>query len=56
MYKVLKALKENNVYDFKTDAFGIHADDTRKAKKALQFHNGIGGWRLEKKYLKPVSE
>ena len=58
MFKALKALKENNVrvYSVKTDAFHIHADDKKKAKKALEFHNGIGGWRLENKYLKSVSE
>ena len=58
MYKALKALKENNVrvYSVKTDAFHIHADDKKKAKKALEFHNGIGGWRLENKYLKSVWE
>ena len=50
MYKAYKALKENNVrvYAVKTDAYHIHKNDVRKARRVLDFHNGIGGWRLER--------
>ena len=47
MYKALKALKENNVrvYGVKTDAFHIHADDKRKAKKNIRISQRH--WRVE---------
>ena len=57
MYKAYKALKENNVrvYAVKTDAYHIHKNDVRKARRVLDFHNGIGGWRLESDDVKQLT-
>ena len=49
MYEAYEKLKANSikVYAVKTDAFHITKKDVRKAKKLLDFHNDIGGWRVE---------
>ena len=49
MYETFEKLKANSikVYAVKTDAFHIAKKDVRKAKKLVDFHNDIGGWRVE---------
>ena len=49
MYETYEKLKSHNirVYAVKTDAFHIARKDLRKARKLLDFHNDIGGWRVE---------
>ena len=49
MYETFEKLKANSIKVFavKTDAFHIAKKDVRKAKKLLDFHNDIGGWRVE---------
>ena len=36
------------VYSIKTDAFTIESKDEAKARKVLDFHNDVGGWRVSK--------
>lgn len=38
----------SSVYSVKTDAFVIDTVDLEKAKKLLEFHIDIGGWRADK--------
>ena len=58
MYDAYEKLKEAeiNAYAVKTDAFHIAKRDLKKAKKILNFHNDIGGWRVEDKKVVPVPE
>ena len=58
MYDAYEKLKEANinVYAVKTDAFHIAKTDLKKTKKILNFHNDIGGWRVEDKKVVPVPE
>ena len=37
-----------DVWSVKTDAFVIRKEHLRRAKKALEFNENIGGWRHEK--------
>ena len=50
MYQDYLKLVENNVdvWSVKTDAFVIRREHLRRAKKALDFNEEIGGWRHEK--------
>ena len=36
------------VYSVKTDTFVIQRYDEERTKMILNFHNGIGGWRINK--------
>ena len=45
-HKLRKALV--SVYSVKNDAFVIGQSDVEKAKGLLNFHGGIGGWRVNK--------
>ena len=58
MYDAYEKLKEANinVYAVKTDAFHIAKTDSKKTKNILNFHNDIGGWRVEDKKVVPVPE
>ena len=51
MFKAYSKLSNNNIpcYSVKTDAFVIDSNYLEKAKKVLNFHSGIGGWRADKK-------
>ena len=57
MYKAHKALKEKGVRIFavKTDAYYSHKNDVMNARRVLDFHKGIGGWRLESGDTKPLT-
>jgi hypothetical protein len=50
MYQDYSKLRSNglNVYSVKTDAFVIKRCDEERTKMILDFHNGIGGWRISK--------
>eukprot|EP00438_Fugacium_kawagutii_P000596 Skav236168 [mRNA] locus=scaffold298:273670:276849:+ [translate_table: standard] len=50
MYKAYYGLKDAGitVYSVKTDAFTIKAEDEEKARRVLDFHDDIGGWRVSK--------
>lgn len=37
-----------SVYSVKTDVFTIGGKDEAKARKVLDFHHDIGGWRVSK--------
>lgn len=37
-----------SVYSVKNDAFVIGQSDVEKAKGLLNFHGGVGGWRVDK--------
>ena len=56
MYESYEKLKANNinVYAVKSDAFHIAKKDVRKAKKVLDFHTDIGGWRVEKNKVEGI--
>ena len=58
MYESYEKLKANNinVYAVKSDAFHIAQKDVRKAKKVLDFHNDIGGWRVEGNKVNHISQ
>ena len=58
MYESYEKLKANNinVYAVKSDAFHIAQKDVRKAKKVLDFHNDIGGWRVESNKVNHISQ
>ena len=58
MYETYEKLKANNinVYAVKSDAFHIAKKDVRKAKKALDFYEGIGGWRIESNKVSPIPQ
>ena len=58
MYESYEKLKANNinVYAVKTDAFHIAKKDVSKAKKVLNFYDDIGGWRVEKNKVKPITQ
>ena len=58
MYETYEKLKANNinVYAVKSDAFHIAKKDVRKAKKALDFYEGIGGWRNESNKVSPIPQ
>ena len=45
-----------NVYAVKSDAIHIAKKDVRKAKKALDFYEGIGGWRIENNKVSPIPQ
>lgn len=47
-YEKLRA-NNKNIYAVKSDAFHI-----RKAKKVLDFYDGIGGWRIEKNKVEHI--
>ena len=51
MFKAYSKLTRNYIscYSVKTDAFVIDSRYLEKAKKVLNFHSGIGGWRADKK-------
>ena len=50
MYQDYYKLRSNGVkvYSVKTDAFVIQRCDEERTKMILDFHNGIGGWRISK--------
>ena len=50
MYQDYYKLRSNgvDVCSVKTDAFVIKRCDEERTKKILDFHNGIGGWRISK--------
>eukprot|EP00438_Fugacium_kawagutii_P015581 Skav229714 [mRNA] locus=scaffold49:189255:192446:+ [translate_table: standard] len=50
MWKSYRILNKNKikVYSVKTDAFVIDTLNVEKAKKVLDFHNDVGGWRVSK--------
>ena len=50
MYQDYYKLRSNGVkvYSVKTDAFVIQRCDEERTKEILNFHNGIGGWRISK--------
>ena len=52
--KAMRSAKNINVYAVKTDAFHIAKKDVRKAKKALDFYDGVGGWRVETNKVEPI--
>ena len=58
MYDSYEKLKTNNinVYAVKSDAFHIAKKDIRKAKKVLDFYDGIGGWRVESNKVSPIPQ
>ena len=58
MYESYEKLKANNinVYAVKSDAFHIAKKDVKKAKKVLDFHNNIGGWRVESNKVNDISQ
>lgn len=58
MYENCEKLKTNNinVYVVKSDAFHIAKQDIRKAKKILDFYDGIGGWRVERNKVERISQ
>ena len=51
MFKAYSKLSSNYIpcYSVKADAFVIDSNYVEKAKKVLNFHGGIGGWRADKK-------
>lgn len=51
MFKAYSQSSNNNIpcYSVKTDAFVTDSNYLEKAKKVLNFHSGIGGWRADKK-------
>ena len=57
MYKAHKALKEKGVriLAVKTDAYYSHKNDVMNARRVLDFHKGIGAWRLESGDTKPLT-
>ena len=50
IWKSYSILNKNKikVYSVKTDAFVIDTFNVEKAKKVLDFHNDVGGWRVSK--------
>ena len=58
MYDGYEKLKANNitVYAAKSDVFHIVKKDIRKAKKVLDFYEGIGGWRVESNKVTPIPQ
>ena len=44
------------LYAVKTDAFHIAKKDIKKAKKVLDFYDGIGGWRVEKNKVEHITQ
>ena len=58
MYDSYEKLNANNinVYAVKSDAFHIAKKDIRKAKKVLDFYDGIGGWRVESNKVSPIPQ
>ena len=51
MYDAFQKLKGNGieVYSVKTAAFVIDTCNVEKAMEVLDFHNGVGGWRIGKR-------
>ena len=58
MYETYEKLKANNinVYAVKKNTFHIAKKDVRKAKKARDFYEGIGGWRIESNKVSPIPQ